>query len=425
MRKFSASLALVLMLALEIPCAQAGVGEQSGAQPPVFLYFFWGKGCPHCEHEKKYLRELQNQHSGLVIRDFEVWNNKQNAAFLASLLHARGMKTTGVPVTILGQHVFFGFTAQTKEGIANAVKACGDSPCPDPGERTAAPSSRSGEAGDSLDVPFLGRIDLRSLSLPLLTLVIAGMDSFNPCAFFVLLTLLGLMAHAGSRNRMLLVGGIFVFFSGLIYFLFMAAWLNLFLIMGRVAVITTIAGAVSILIATVNIKDFFLFKQGLSLSIPERAKPKLFDRMRRLMRSSSMISILAGTTVLAVVANTYELLCTAGFPMVFTRILTLQALSLPAYYLYLAFYNIVYVIPLLVIVLVFTATLGRKKLTEWQGRLLKLISGLMMLGLGAVLLIKPALLNNLLFSLVLMVGALGLSAAVAITAKKRLLNDRQ
>jgi hypothetical protein len=251
-----------------------------------------------------------------------------------------------------------------------------------------------------------------------LTLFIAGLDSFNPCAFFVLLTLLGLLVHARSRNKMLLVGGVFVFFSGFIYFLFMAAWLNVFLIMGHVAAITTIAGGVSILIAAINIKDFFLFKQGVSLTIPDSVKPKLFDRMRKLLRSTSLFSILAGTTVLAVVANSYELLCTAGFPMVFTRILTLHALPTTSYYLYLVFYNVIYIIPLLLIVLVFTITLGARKLSERQGRLLKLISGVMMLGLGGVLIINPALLNSLMISFVLLAGALGVSLLLAAVMKR-------
>jgi hypothetical protein len=58
-------------------------------------------------------------------------------------------------------------------------------------------------------------------------------------------------------------------------------------------------------------------------------------------------------------------------------------------------YNCIYVIPLATIVAIFTVTLGAKKLTEWQGRKLKLLSGLMMFFLGLILLIDPALLNNI------------------------------
>ncbi len=402
----------------------------------IIVYFFWGRGCPHCEKEKVFLIELGRRNPSLTVRDFEVWYNKKNAALLSSLLQAREMRPSGVPVTFIDKEVFTGFAGQTEDRIAAAVQTCLSQTCEDPAGMIAqteatdkapqSPQSESGmtattparERGESVDIPLLGTLDARTTSLPVLTLFIAGLDSFNPCAFFVLLTLLGLLVHARSRNKMLLVGGVFVFFSGFIYFLFMAAWLNVFLVMGHVTAITTIAGGVSILIAAVNIKDFFLFKQGVSLTIPDSAKPKLFDRMRKLLRSTSLFSILAGTTVLAVVANSYELLCTAGFPMVFTRILTLNALSTTSYYLYLALYNIIYIIPLLLIVLVFTITLGARKLSERQGRLMKLISGAMMLGLGGVLIIDPALLNSLMVSFVLLAGALGVSFLLSAVMKR-------
>lgn len=237
-------------------------------------------------------------------------------------------------------------------------------------------------------------MDTAKLSLPVITIVLAGMDSFNPCAFFVLFFLLSMLIYAKSRKRMLLIGGTFVFFSALIYFLFMSAWLNLFLFVGQLMVITTLAGVVALVVAAINIKDFFFFEKGFSLVIPESAKPGLFKRMRNLLKAESIPAMMVGTVVLAVAANTYELLCTAGFPMVFTRILTLNNLPTLDYYLYIAFYNLVYVIPLFLIVLMFVTTLGARKLSEWEGQVLKLVSGMMMLCLGSVLLIDPALLNN-------------------------------
>ena len=122
--------------------------------------------------------------------------------------------------------------------------------------------------------------------------------------------------------------------------------------------------------------------------------------------------MLIGTVLLALVANSYELLCTAGFPMVYTRILTLNELSLGDYYLYLAAYNLIYITPLAVIVIVFALTLGTRKLSEREGRRLKLVSGLMMLGLGLLLLFAPTLLNNVLVAIGLLVLALGASAVI-------------
>jgi hypothetical protein len=224
---------------------------------------------------------------------------------------------------------------------------------------------------------------------------VAALDAFNPCAFFVLLFLLSMMAHQKSRARMLAVGGIFVLFSGLMYFAFMAAWLNLFQLLGELAWVTLAAGLLAVVVGAVNVKDFFLFGRGVSLSIPESRKPDLFRRARAILTAENLPAMLAATVFLAVAANFYELLCTAGFPMVYTRLLTLGEPSAAVRYLYLALYNLVYVLPLAVIVLVFVRTLGARKLGEREGRLLKLLSGTMMLELGVLLLVAPEWLSRL------------------------------
>lgn len=286
-----------------------------------------------------------------------------------------------------------------------------------PGYSAEGGGSFGAEGGNRLELPVVGEVDASTMSLPALTVILAGIDSFNPCAFFVLFFLLSLLIHSGSRTRMLLIGGTFILMSGVVYFLFMSAWLNIFLILGTRAVITVAAGLVAVLVSIVNIKDFFFFKKGVSLTISDEAKSKLLDRMRHLLKSTSVFSALAATTVLAVAANSYELLCTAGFPMVYTRALTLKRLTSIEYYAYIGLYNAVYVIPLMTIMVVFVLTLGSRKLTEWQGRELKLLSGMMMLGLGLALLIRPALLTDAFSSFAIMLSALG-AAAVIIAASK-------
>lgn len=274
------------------------------------------------------------------------------------------------------------------------------------------PSASTGKS-DLINLPLIGEVHALDVSIPFAAIIIALVDSLNPCAFFVLFSLLSLLVHARSRKKIILVGSIFVFASGLIYLIFMAAWLNIFLFMNNIEILTLAAGIIAAIFALINIKDFFLFKQGISLTIPDESKPAIFDKIRKLVRSSSTAYIIFGATALAVTANLYEFLCTAGFPMVFTRILTLNNLPVSSYYFYLILYNIVYVLPLAVIVLIFSATLGKLSISEWQGRVLKLVSGTMMLGLGMILIIKPSILNNLAVSAGILIAAI--IAAITIT----------
>jgi len=405
----------VLALANILSSSIAAEGPQA-EQAALKIYFFWGNGCPHCIREKEFLAELKERYPRLYIESYEVWQSPANARFFSQMTQSAGIKSTGVPVTFIDRKVFVGFSESDKAEIDKTIQSCLGRQCIDPADRLTQPVEQKTEK--TVELPFLGVIDQSAASLPMITIILGGLDSFNPCAFFVLFFLLSLMVHARSRARMMLIGGTFVLFSGLIYFLFMAAWLNLFLLAGNLGIITLAAGLIALVVAALNIKDFFFFGKGVSLSISEDAKPKLFERMRNLLRSTSFLSTLAGTVVLALAANTYELLCTAGFPMVFTRILTLHRLAPATYYLYLALYNIVYIIPLTIIVALFTITLGSRKLTEWQGRQLKLVSGFMMLCLSLILLIKPALLTNLYAAAGMLCIALALSGAVILLVRR-------
>ena len=407
-------LAVFLFIALnEIPVS---AGDQ------ITIYFFWGKGCPHCAKEEVFLNKLQKRYPQLEVKSYEVWYDKENARFFSEMAESYGKRPEGVPMTFIGDFKpLVGYRNDEISGktIEDRIRYCTTLSCVDPINKFDRPPQKVIVTKEDriISLPLLGKRDATEIALPALTIMLAGLDGFNPCAFFILFTLLGILVYAQSRKRMLLIGGTFVFCSGFIYFLFMAAWLNLFLHIGQIKIITIVAGIIALFIASINIKDFFFFKKGVSFVIPEKAKPRLFERMRNLLKVTSLLSMLVGTIVLAVAANAYELLCTVGFPMVFTRVLTLHNFPTFTYYFYLGFYNIIYVIPLICIVLVFTITLGSKKLTEWQGQVLKLVSGMMMLGLGIVLLINPALFHNPLVAGGLLAVALTVSGMLILITK--------
>ncbi|MGB7740433.1 MAG: thioredoxin family protein [Steroidobacteraceae bacterium] len=405
-------------------------GAAQDGTPTVRLYYFFSPTCPHCQAAKPFIAELQARNPWLEVKRYSVKDHRGNARFYYETAQSLGVEALSVPGLVFCRQIIIGYDSAGTTGkeLADALTACHDRRAanpgaPDPartvGGATTQLSAAEEDAGTTVNLPFIGSVDAKAFSLPVLTLVLAGMDAFNPCAFFVLLFLLSLLVHARSRTRMAIVGGTFVLFSGLVYFVFMAAWLNVFLIAGELRVITFIAGLVALTVAALNIKDYFWFKAGPSLSIPDAAKPGLFKRMREVVASGSMGPMLVSTVLLAIVANSYELLCTAGFPMVYTRALTLADLESWQYYAWLAAYNVIYVLPLLAIVTVFVKTMGARKLTESEGRLLKLISGFMMLGFGLLLLVAPNMLTNALASILVLAVAVGASLVVAKVAAPR------
>ena len=374
----------------------------------VHLWFFWTRTCPHCLEAQPFVATLAAE-PGVAVHSLELTGHPEHVALYRELAAAVGEEARVVPAFVFCGRMLVGFDPDaTPAAVRDGIARC-----------RAAPPEAGTPASAEPPPQLPGGLDAAKLSLPVLTLVLAALDSLNPCAFFVLLFLLSLLVHARSRLRMLLLGGVFVAISGIVYFAFMAAWLHLFLVLGELRAVTLGAGLLALAIGAINVRDGLRARGAGTLAIPASAKPGLFARMRELVRAERFAPMLVATAALAVVANTYELLCTAGFPMVFTRIVTLRALPVAAYYLYLALYVAIYVTPLLAIVAAFAWTLGSRKLSEREGHLLKLLSGLMMAGLGAVLLVAPAWLAKPWAAVGLLAAALGATAVAARVRARR------
>ncbi|QYJ78201.1 cytochrome C biosynthesis protein [Shewanella acanthi] len=415
------------------------------------LYFFWSKTCPHCAEAHPFIDSLPQKYPWISLESHmvsdpgvqEIWQN---------IATKTQTDARSVPYMASCEKAIVGYTSEavTGEFLVNRLKQCyltlGGKLAPedmpstmstptsnpdeplfgtcgsDTGEGTCDASTVTSSAAEvqPVELPIVGIVTPETMSLPLLTLVLAGVDAFNPCAFFVLLFLLSIMVNAKSRGRMLLVGGIFVFFSGFIYFLFMTAWLNIFQLLGAGndgSMIIFAAGILALIAGTINVKEYFFTKGEVSLSMSAENRTSLIKRMGKLSNSSSLGALILGSTVLAILANAYELLCTAGFPMIYTSVLSMHNLPEIERYMYLVLYNIVYVIPLAAIVIVFSATLGKRKLTEKEGQTLKLMSGVMMVGMGIALVIDPTALQNIALALGLILGSLGLTAIIVLGRK--------
>jgi hypothetical protein len=87
--------------------------------------------------------------------------------------------------------------------------------------------------------------------------------------------------------------------------------------------------------------------------------------------------------------NLFELLCTAGLPAVYTHVLASRALPAWKHYAYLGLYNLAYVLDDAAMVSLAVLTLSRRRLQQKGGRLLKGLSGAIMLALGLLLLLRP------------------------------------
>ncbi|MDD3762037.1 MAG: glutaredoxin family protein [Nevskiales bacterium] len=365
---------LVAISAATAPSAQAAEAARADDAP---LIVYVREGCPHCRDAKAYLETLGTQRPELTIVLRDVGRDPVARVELETRSRLAGIWPPGVPTFVYRDRTLVGFATAERSGPDILALLA----------PTDAPAAKDGD--DTVDAPLFGRLSVSELGLPLFTLALGLLDGFNPCATWVLLFLLSLLVRLQNRTRMILIAGTFVLVSGAVYYAFMAAWLNVFMIIGWSTGLRWGLGALAILIGAVNVKDFVAFGRGISMSIPDRAKPGLYARVRSVLNADAIAGSMLAVAALAVVVNFVELLCTAGLPALYTAVLTQQALAPWQHYAYLGLYILGYIADDALMVGVAVMTLSRSRLTERGGRWLKLLSGTVMLMLGGVLILRP------------------------------------
>lgn len=362
--------ALVFLL-LAIPWAIAIEGPEPAAEQDV-LEVFVRDGCPHCAQAKAYLPVFAAARPWLRIVYRSLDGDANARGDLVRISMKAGVWPPGVPTFVFRGRVLVGFESAERTGP----------------ELAALVELRPTEPG-SVDTGLFGTLSVSRLGLPLFTLAVGLLDGFNPCAMWVLLFLLAMLVRLRDRRRMALVAGTFVLVSGAAYYAFMAAWLNVFLVVGMSSALRIALGGVAVAIGAINVKDVVVRAPEFSLAIPASAKPGIYARMRAVMHAHTLTALLSAVSVLAVVVNFIELLCTAGFPAMYTAILAQHHLSQLAHYAYLGLYILAYIADDTLMVATAVMALSSAKLTERAGRQLKLVSGVVMLALGGVMILRP------------------------------------
>jgi thiol-disulfide isomerase/thioredoxin len=384
------------------------------ASNDVIIYLFWGDGCPHCAAEKPFLQSLANANPQVSVKEYEVWYNEENRQKLMQMADFYKFDANGVPVTFIGEKYWVGYNDQLSVEIQNEVNACLANGCIDAGAGILTPGPRSTSPiqpvanKDVLNVPLIGDVDLATQSLAVSTLLISFVDGFNPCSVWVLTMLLTLTLHTGSRRKVLVIGLIFLTVTAGVYGLFIAGLFTMLTVVNFVGWIQVVVALVALFFGLVNLKDYFFYKEGLSFTIDNSAKPGIFQRIRRVMDASQSFWGLAGATVvMSAGVSLVEFSCTAGFPVLWTNLLVAQKAGLITFLVLLLLYLFIYQIDELGIFLVAVFSLKASRLEEKHGRILKLIGGVLMVTLAGVMVVDPTVMSTLSKSMVIFGAAFG------------------
>src|SRR3989339_547824 len=349
----------------------------SSAEQNLEVYFFYGDGCPHCAKEEIFLKKIEKKYNNLKINRYEVWHNQENSKLLFNIASKLSIEITGVPVLVIGNEAVTGYfnDATTGAKIENIInkfleEGCSDTGIPiiindqinqqclgecatdghqcleDCGCQTGIQQEKK-EIPESVNIPFFGEVKIKNVSLPILTLLIAGTDGFNPCAMWILL------------------------FLGFVY------WIRILI------------GLVALGSGGYHLYDAYKNREGGCEVTGTEKRQRMFNRLKNITHKKSFWLAFVGIVALAVAVNLVELVCSAGLPAVYTQILALAELPTWQYYSYLLFYIFIFMLDDMVIFLVAMTTLQMKALSSKYTRYAGLIGGIIMLIVGILLIFKP------------------------------------
>lgn len=361
-----------------------------------FAHFFYLPTCPHCSEQKPFNALLEREYS-ITIVAHDVSTTEGREVYLKARAQ-RGFPGM-VPITLVGNHTFVGYNSETASGIEKAISECKEKNCePIFFEEREEKEWRAkqvvvGNESFVATLPFLGEQDLRKYSLPALSVTLGLVDGFNPCAMWILVYLIALVAGLGSRRRMFFIVGTFVFASGVLYFIFMTAWLNAFLFLGYVRLVTVILGMVALGGGVLNLKTYVETRNKLVCKIesPED-KEKTAKWARELISSPLTWATLIGIVSLAFFVNAIEFVCSSAIPAVFTQVLALNNISLFERYAYIALYDFFYMLDDMMIFGLAVFAVSRA-VGEKYAVYNKLVGGALLSLLGMAMLFAPHLLR--------------------------------
>ncbi|MFH1393594.1 MAG: hypothetical protein ABII71_05960 [Candidatus Micrarchaeota archaeon] len=369
----------------------------------IRVQFFHMTGCPHCAEQKVFHEQLMERYPNLEFISHNIVDESE-FRLLEDYYEAYeiGGSRRSVPLTFIGNNYVLGFNSAetTGEIIRGHIEACVDEGCPDPQDilegRVEAASGVQEMADEEfmISLPIIGTIDLAGFSLPVLAMLLGLIDGFNPCAMWVLVYMIALLLELKDPRRMWLIVGIFLASSGILYFLFMTAWLNVFLFLGYIRIITVIVGCAALGFGILNLKEYHDTKGALVCKVGDaNEKQKTAESMKKVVNAELTVFTIGSIIALAFAVNSIEFVCSAALPAVFTQVLSLAELSAIEYYGYILLYVLFFMLDDIIIFSLAAMTVSKLSTGEKYVGISKILGGVILVLLGLMMLFFPDLLR--------------------------------
>lgn len=391
------------------------------ANEKVNVYLFYGDGCPHCSALEEYLDENYSNDKDVKVYKYEVWNDVTNQELWKKVEDVTGEEAKGVPYFVIGKEVMQGYSAgdvwekkvdkaieEAKKinyndnvGITLGVvegKITKDDDISksnyDPDKKEADISDYYNNDSDTnddteLNIPLIGTISLKDMSIPVIAILIGLVDGFNPCAMWVLIFLITMLFDYPSKKKMWILGCTFLFTSAFIYFLFMISFLKVAMFINSINVLKLLIAVFALVFGGFNIYRYFKTKDVGCDVVDKNKRRKIINRIKNILSSKSFAFAIGGIILLAISVNLIELLCSMGLPVMFTEILAYNNITGVKNILYIILYIIFFLIDDLIVFFIAMKTLKITAISNKYSKYSHLVGGLIMIAIGLLMILKP------------------------------------
>lgn len=402
----------------------------------INIHLFYGNGCPHCAAEEEFLSDYLKDRTDVKLYKYEIWYDSHNQELLSKVQKEMGTTNkNGVPFTVIGKKTIVGYAdGVTDEQIKDAINyylnndyrdyageitgkvkktevkedtTKDESKTEDKKENkiekaddTTSTQKEKDKALDEVNKTLkthliLKKINVKNVSLPIIAILLGLVDGFNPCAMWILIFLITMLFNMKDRKKMWILGLTFILTSGIVYLMFMLAWLNLATFISKIAFIRLLIAVIALVVGLINVYKYIdsLKKKDEGCDVVDKKdRKKIMEKIISITHEKKFIIALLGIMVLAASVNIIELMCSIGIPLLFTQILAMNNLSTFSYMIYMFIYIFFFLIDDIVIFVISMVTLKVTGLSTKYTKYSHLIGGIIMLIIGLLLIIKPELL---------------------------------
>ncbi len=375
------------------------------AKENVEVHLFYSESCTFCKREITFLNELLEQYDNITINKYEVTTDYNNEELFNKVRLIFDVVKPNVPLTVIGTNYYIGFNDDIGHKIENTINHYSTKSHQnlvadiinnklDP-NIDVVPIDDTDIDDNLTKVPFLGLVDPKNVSLPIIAVVIGLVDGFNPCAMWVLLFLISMLLGMKNKKRMWALGLTFIFTSAIIYLLFMVSWLKITVSITSITWVKILIGVIAIITGIINLRSYMKQRKeedGCTVVDSEK-RSKLIEKIKKVTTEKSFLLAMFGIIALAISVNIIELACSAGLPLLFTQILAMNSLSNIRYVTYMLIYIFFFLIDDIIVFVVAMITFELTGISTKYSKFSHLIGGIIMLLIGLLLILKPELLS--------------------------------